>query len=323
MIRNLAKAVLTAPPIYPMLRTWARRGNRITILCYHTLSADEDGPDAWTAVRVSDFRQQISELRQHYDIVDLDTALAPGAHERPQAVVTFDDGDVGLAMHLPEIVRTEDLPVLIYVATGQIETGEPYWFDRVMNALCKGGPYRVDLEEAGLGVWIVPAEVGATRWAVVGPLCEALKQVDPELREILAKRIEAQISRDNGSSQKLGPMSLDELKSLAIEPRITFGAHSHCHNLLDQIPLEQARESVQRSRVLLEHWTEQKIKHFAYPNGNHNLMLQELMAELGFASSVVLDGAIAVRDRNNQALSRLPIGRYDEFKRFRLSLAGI
>lgn len=320
VLKRAAKGLLASPPAMAMLRARARRGDPVTVLCYHTLSADSGGPDAWTALRISDFRDHVAILREHHDIVPLDDAVAegPGRGGRPRAVITFDDGEAGLHRHLLPLVREIRVPVTVYVATGQIETGRPYWFDRVMGSLAEGAR-SVDLSDEGLGRWDLPAAPGAARWAVLGGLLEALKRVEPVRREALADRIEASRPQRPGRPG-LGPMTRDELAELAAEPLVAVGAHSHCHNLLDQIPLEEAVESMDRSRRLLREWTGQEVAHFAWPNGNHNAALREAAARLGFRSAAALDNHLWRAGADRFALPRLAIGRYDAARRFRLRL---
>lgn len=322
-LRRAAAALLASPPALAMLRARALRGAPVTVLCYHTLSADAGGPDAWTALRVADFRAQVAILREHYDIVPLEAALdgGPGRAGRPRAVITFDDGEAGLHRHLLPMLPEIGVPVTVYVATGQIETGRPYWFDRVMGALAEG-PCIIDLAGEGLGRWSLPAAPGAARWAVLGGLLEALKRVDPDRREALADRIAAAHPPPPGRPP-LGPMTRGELSALAADPRVTIGAHSHCHNLLDQIPLAQAEASMERSRRLLREWTGQEVAHFAWPNGNHTAALRGAAARLGFRSAAALDNRLWRAGADRFALPRLAIGRYDAARRFRLRLAAV
>ena len=320
MIRAVAKAVLARPPLYGLLHRRVLAKNPLTILCYHTLSADQGGPDAWTALRVSDFRAQLAELRKTYDIVSLDEGMEPAPGSRPRAVVTFDDGDRGLFDHLFPLLQDDPVPVTIYVATAQIETGQPYWFDKVINA-CRGpGRFEIDLTDAGLGPWVLDG-AGEPRWLVQSALHSRLKQVAPETREALADRIAAAAPDLPGPS--LGPTSVAQLQALAALPHVTIGAHSHCHNLLDQISLEEVQTSLDRNCALLKDWTGCEIRHFAYPNGNHTAALRALVKNMGFASATVLDNALAWPGADPFALSRLAVGRYDGLGRIRLRLAGL
>lgn len=321
VLKQAARDALATWPARAALRAFARRGRPVTVLCYHTLGPDQGGSDVWTALRTGDFLAHLAILRESYDIVDLDTALTagPGQVGRPRAVLTFDDGEEGLHRHLLPMLAAERVPVTIYVATRQIETGQPYWFDRLMGAL--QGPRTVDLRQQGLGTWVLPAAPGASRWLVLSDLLEALKQTDPRRREELTECILADHPPPPGRPP-LGPMTHTELVELAASPWVTIGAHSHCHNLLDQIPLAEARESMAQSRALLEAWTGREVAHFAWPNGNHTTELRWIAADLGFRSATAL-GGLWRRGVEPFALPRLAIGRYDDAARFRLRLSEI
>ena len=318
MIRKLAVRALALPPVWGLLRRRALAGSPVTILCYHTLGPDRGGIDGWTVLRSSDFRAQLADLKRHYDIVAMDDALSfPSRPRRPQAVITFDDGDAGLFAHLRPIMAETPVPLTIYVATSQIETGRPFWFDRVVNALQAAAEISVD----GLGRWHMPGAGSKTHWAVLGSVLQALKDVPPERRDALADQVAAQGTPPEGPA--LGPMSVGQLRELAEIPGVTIGAHSHGHELLDQIPPEAARQSAARSRTLLKDWTGQDIRHFAYPNGNFTPDLCAMIRDLGFASAAALGERPAPRGSDPFALPRISVGRYDSRDRVRLRLAGL
>ena len=320
MIKSVAVRLLGARPIWTRLMRRALKDRPLTILCYHTLGPSRGGINGWTVLRDRDFREQLEDLRAVYDIVSLDDALSEsGQTGRPRAVITFDDGDRGLFVHLLPILRETGVPVTIYVATGQFEAGRPFWFDRVVNAL--QGPGHVLLD--GVGAWELQGGGGKAHWAVLGPILNALKKVPPADRDAAADAIAAQGSAVVAREDCLGPMTLDELKTLADTPGVTIGAHTHGHELLDQISLSDARESVVRSRTLLRQWTGQDIRHFAYPNGNHTEELRNMVRELGFVSATVLEDRTAPAGTDPYALPRISVGRYDSRARVRLRLAGI
>jgi peptidoglycan/xylan/chitin deacetylase (PgdA/CDA1 family) len=321
-LKTLALRGLTTGPAYGVLRAKALKSQPVTILCYHTLRPDAQQFDAWVALRKSDFLAQMEMLRGSYDIVSLDDALAPAPPgARPRAVLTFDDGEIGLFDHLLPIVQAKDIPVTVYIATAHIETGTAYWFDRVMNALQTAGETQIALD--GLGAWQIGPARGKARWAQISAVLEALKTAPTQARDRLADQVVTQAGPMADNFTPLQPMSVPQLQELAADPRITIGAHSHGHELLDQLPTKEAKASIARSRDLLVAWTGREIRHFAYPNGNYTPELMNALDALGFASATILEDRLVQKDAPAQALPRIGIGRYDPLARLKLRLVGL
>ncbi|AUH34794.1 polysaccharide deacetylase family protein [Paracoccus tegillarcae] len=323
IIKSAVFGATALPPVYQTLRRRALRSDPISILCFHTLGADDDQMDAYTVFPEARFRELIDLLRPDYDFVTLDDALDGPGTGRPQLVLTFDDGDVGLYTRLLPILRAEALPVLAYIATGQIAAQSPYWFDRIVNALQGPGERQIDLTSQGLGRWTIGPQHGPVRCARIAKILELMKSVPPDARPKVVEDILAQAAPITPPAYPLAPMSLDQLREFADCEHVTVGAHSHCHNVLDQIPLEQAADSIARSRALLQEWTGQDVRHFCYPNGNHTAALHQEIMRQGFASATVLDNHLTPRDQNRAELSRINVGRFANFQRLRLRLAGI
>ncbi len=323
LLKTLAKRALTADAPYAALRARAHRGNPVTLLTYHTLGADDEDFDAWTVLRRGDFLSQIERLRRDYDIVALDDALAGRASQRPQAVLTFDDGHSGWREHLLPIVEREALPVTLYVATGHVQSGQPYWFDAVVNAVQTAGPLTLDASDACLGRITLNAERGEANWLRISALLEAMKALAPEPRDALAARIVAASAKHRRPRfRALAPLTVEQLREIAQSRWVTIGSHSHGHQLLDRIGLPAARDSIAQSMALLAEWCGRGITHFAYPNGNYNAALAAALPDLRLASAVTTKHGLWRRDGLRFELPRINVGRFDDAPRWRLNLLG-
>jgi peptidoglycan/xylan/chitin deacetylase (PgdA/CDA1 family) len=325
--KRLARAVLSTAPVYTAMRSRALREQPVTALTYHALGADDEDFDAWIVVRQGDFLRQVELLRRTYDVVSLDEAVKAHTEGRPsakpRAVITFDDGHESLHRYLLPIVEREQLPVTVYIATGHIATGQSYWFDRVMNALQTSSAFVLDLGDQGLGRWTLGATRGESNWRVVSDVLQSLKGLSPERREaVTGVIVERMAAAPRPRFRPLSPMSMAQLKELAASRWVTLGAHTHCHNLLDQLSLQQASASIAQSRDLLKAWTGRPVDHFAYPNGNHNGDLVREVEALGFASAFTAEKGLWPRGTSRYAASRIAVGRYDDLPKFKLDLVG-
>ncbi len=322
-LKTLAKRALTADAPYAALRARALRGKPVTLLTYHTLGADDEDFDAWTVLRRGDFLAQVERLRSDYDIVSLDDALSGTASNKLQAVLTFDDGHNGWHEHLLPIVEREALPVTLYVATGHVHSGVPYWFDAVVNAVQTAEPLTLDTGDAGLGRITLNTERGEANWLRISALLEAMKALQPAARDALAERIvAATVGHRRPRHDALTPLTVAQMRELARSRWVTIGSHSHGHQLLDRIGIDAARDSIAQSLALLAEWTGRVVTHFAYPNGNYNAELAAALPGLGLASAVTTNKGLWRRDGSRFELPRINVGRFDDAARWRLNLLG-
>jgi peptidoglycan/xylan/chitin deacetylase (PgdA/CDA1 family) len=289
---------------------------------YHDLAADDDELTVWQAVRVSAFRRQLAYLREHYELVDLDHLVEIDRHDfrndvsgRPLAVITFDDGLRGNAEWLLPIVEREQVPVTVYVATRHVETGEPNWCDRAVNALQGRHPVTIDLGAVGLGRFRVDAPGGPARWNQIQALLDAAKTRSAGNGPLLAELVESQAGRPVGRPA-LAPLTIAQVQELARSPYVTIGSHTHGHELLTLLDPTDARRTIVDSVERLERWTGQPVRHFCYPNGSVDARIAELVAELGFATATTVAKGIWRPGDSRFEIPRIPVSRFDSMDRF-------
>lgn len=316
VISNLAYGVLASWPILPLRRRRLARSG-ITVFMYHDIGDDSTDIDVWQIVRRSDFLRQVDYLRQHYRIVDLEQALreiqSPES-DKPLAVLTFDDGHRGNIEHLLPIVEQEQLPVTLYIATGHVETGQPYWFDRIVNHLQSRQPIDLDLRDVGLHRYRFNETRGALNWAKMQELLMAIKRLPAERCDPITEQIMQRLPQTG--KQAMVPLTPDEVRTLSKIPGITIGAHTDGHEVLTKVNLSVAEESIRQSVIKLQKWTGAAPRHFAYPAGYHNEALQKLICNMGFASAMSTDSGIWRPHHGLYRIPRISVGRYDTLNKF-------
>jgi len=313
----------------PLVRYWrkTRLRGRTVVLTYHEIGEDGDEIEAWTVVRKSSFVEQIEYLRRHFDIVSLSEAIARMSHdgrgEAPTAVITLDDGDSGNYRVLLPLIKSFELPVTIFAATRQIQAGAAYWFDRVINAVQGKAILRLDLRDRGLSNYEVNKYHGPRNWNEIERLLADLKRLPPASRNETVEHVMRLVSeRPKEDFSQISPLSVTELKELASCPHVTIGAHSHCHNILTQLTDEEVRRSVIQSKELLESWTGKPVEGFAYPNGDYDDRVAEIVREAGFKYALATTPRPWKRGDSLFAIPRISVGRYDSCDRFKIKLFG-
>lgn len=120
--RRLAAARLARMPLEAVTQKLAERPGAV-ILCYHAIGSDLPGypfrtaPDALTA--------QIAFLKDHYEILDLDTLLARlgSGIDSPVAALTFDDGFADNLTTATPILEKADAPATLFAPRDLIRAG--------------------------------------------------------------------------------------------------------------------------------------------------------------------------------------------------------
>lgn len=319
ILAKIVYPLLATSPLFFLRRAWvASKG--ITVFMYHDIGRDDDNIDIWQVVRLRDFLAQLDYIRQHYDIVSIDEALQAAQSElppKPLAVLTFDDGLQGNIHHLLPVVEKERVPVVIYVATGHVETGLPYWFDKLVNRLQVKRPVTVNLSEFGLGTHNFNTNHGAENWAKIHALLALIKTRPKEECIRITEAAILQIPEEGG--MRMAPLSPEDVKTLADCPYITIGAHTNGHEILTQLDMASAEATIADSVTKLRRWTTQDVHHFAYPAGFYNQRVADLVKRMGFKTSMTTDHGIWSPKDSVFAIPRIAVGRYDGIHTFKIN----
>jgi peptidoglycan/xylan/chitin deacetylase (PgdA/CDA1 family) len=301
--------------------------DKSVVLMYHELAEDDVDIEAWAVVRKSDFVREIEYLRTHFDVVSLEEAItrqeSADARAKPLAVVTFDDGDRGNADVMLPVVNALEIPVTVFVATRQIVEQRSYWFDQVVNALQTTEPVSVDLTRHGLGRYGINRVRGAANWEEMQRLLTDMKRLAPVSRDrAVGELLESLEGETTRALCWIAPMDQGGLKRLAASPFVTVGAHSHCHNILTELDSTAVEQSVGTSKRLLESWIGKEVWSFAYPNGDYDERVAEIVRRLGFRCAMTTGDRLWARSDSRYGIPRMAVGRYDSLAKFKLSLVG-
>lgn len=325
--RNAIFGRVAPEALMALSRAMLPRGLVVSLM-YHEVLPDDQDYEAWTVVRESDFRAQMEYLAEALEITTLDEALSGNRSEeragRVRALVTLDDGYRGNHGTVLPIVEEMRIPVTIFVATSAVLHQTSYWYDRVEGALAANGEVSIDLRHRTLGTYRIPASCrGEERWTHIRRVLNDLKRLSPAERERAAGDVTMQVGEHVDPLPVLRPLTISEVQDLSQSRFITLGAHSHGHEILTQLPAEEIRDSVLRSKRLLEQWTGKSIRHFAYPNGNHNAEVARVVEECGFVSSHTTKGGFWKAPLSPLAIPRFGIGRYASLGWFKALVSGL
>ncbi len=287
-------------------------------LMYHEVLPDHEGPAAWTVVKASAFKEQVTFLREYFDVVTLDEALTRNSssekYSKSYAVVTFDDGYKGNLTCMLPIVEELKIPVTVFIATRGVEEGTFYWYDQVIALLDYGKELVVNLGQYGLSQYKLNTSKNVkVNWNVMQQLLTALKTLSPQLRVQAVNDI---LAKHDNIPVRMRMMSKENVAALASSSFVTIGGHSHCHNILPQLSKADLKSSIEENHHKLVEWTEKKVEHFSYPNGDFNAKVVMAVKTAGYKSAVTTQGRAWEGAVNAFELPRYGVGRFDSLGLF-------
>lgn len=177
------------------------------------------------------------------------------------AAITFDDGYSDWFEHIVPLLSKHKVPATFFITSGQLGKSEPFWHERIANAIAlrageKRLPEGFDWGRSHIG--LSDSEVAKTILVVQ----EKLKYM------ALAEREEAICLLENGlpKDQTFRPFMHEDVIKLR-DAGFQIGAHSRRHPILSHCSNHEALDEIAGCKEELEGLLQDKVTQFAYPNG--------------------------------------------------------
>lgn len=256
----------------------------------------------------------LREVLAHVRALDVDIVSMDEAHRRMGerdfgrrfACFTFDDGYRDNRDHALAVMREQDAPFTVYVASDFTEgTGRLWWvaLERVIASADA-----IEIVRDGATVRL-DAHDGAAKQAAFNQTHDWLRTLadDGEVqREVSA--LCARHGVDDAAIARELCMSWDELRAFAADPLVSIGAHTVSHCNLARAAQADAIREMRDSRDRIARELQQPVRHFAYPYGDRAAAAARefaLARELGFATAVTTRPGMIFAE-NAEHLAALP-----------------
>ena len=270
---------------------------QVAIIAYHRVGRVSDYPWSLAPVSPRDFERQVRYLRRKYRIISLEELSASlgdlKAMPPKTAVITFDDGYKDVYLNAYPVLKSYNMPATLFLTTGNIGTGDLFWWDKIGYVVWKTKLNELDLGE--LGIYHLDSDSSRLQASTI--IEKKLKNIPDEKRgesiETLMRRSGIDIPANLGKELIL---SWDEVKEMAGNG-ISFGAHTVHHPILTRLPLEAARREIVDSKKKIEKELGREVTTFCYPNGepgDYNSDIQEILKSSGFRCAVTFKPAAFV-----------------------------
>ena len=239
----------------------------------------------------------------------------PANGSKPACVLTFDDGwrdNYTTVFPWLKKIRT---PATIFLTTGLIDSPDRFWVES-LNA-----------------VWSEPAsrerilaKLGR-KPASLDDIIEFLKQMPARQRDGLLRDL-LPVARNVGCSTDR-MMSWSQVAEMNHDG-VDFGGHTVNHPVLVHEDEATVRRELSSCKQIIEEKLRQRVRAFAYPNGNWNPRVRELVKEAGYDCAFTTEPGWHARSADLYSIRRIllhegnstnPSGEFSAAM-LRLTLAG-
>jgi hypothetical protein len=145
-IKLLLAASLYYSGFLHIILLWRGR-QRGVVLLYHRVLPDTEHTASFSSeaiiVSPATFERHLRLLRRHFTIVGTEEfrewLLNGREYPRPPCLITFDDGWKDNLTHAHPLLKSNNLPAVIFLPIDYIGTGKPFWQERLSRLLFRLG----------------------------------------------------------------------------------------------------------------------------------------------------------------------------------------
>jgi peptidoglycan/xylan/chitin deacetylase (PgdA/CDA1 family) len=206
--------------------------------------------------------------RSGFDLIGLDdlpSRLQSGRDARPFAALTFDDGYRDNVEHALPVLRRHGAPWTLFVTADFADGKGRLWWLELEQAVARLDRLQAEVDGETIDL---PCRTAAEKRAAFETVYWRLRAGPEERLRAVIAALGARAGLDfTGLAHDLC-LGWDELRALARDPTVTFGAHTLTHPMLAKHDEAAARREIAASKAQIEERLGRPVRHFAYPVGD-------------------------------------------------------
>ena len=301
MVKKIILNVLYRSGVLGLILKFMKPGSVVIFMVHGVEDPDDEGwIPSWQRHTRNHLEMALKVLSRYFDIVSLDDAVSfLGDTDRgdrgksKKLVFTFDDGYRNNLLAAYPVLQKYSAPATFYLATGLVESREPYWIDR-LDYLFQTLP-----DEK------IPVNIGPVISEIDKSSAESYKKSyrnlrlrmkseirnDKELQAYinnfaskLEKKAEKMLEESIETDKWAAILSKDDL--MKIPDDIDLGNHTVNHLRVDRLEEEDVVYELLESQRYIEENSDHKCRNFCYPNGSFCDRSAKIVEEQGFSSAV-------------------------------------
>lgn len=240
-----------------------------------------------------DFDQQLKYFKRHFHVVNGEEleALVSGKEKLTgmNVAITFDDGYIDDYLTSFDILKSNDCTGFFFLVSEYVGTGTIPWWDEIAYLVRNTKKSRISLQ------YPIPLTVDLTldREVAIRTVLRHYKRSDNHNGKMLLNELRRQTECELPAAGRRF-LSWDEAREMKAAG-MTIGSHTQSHRILGQIPPEEQRLELARSKHTIEEKIGSPVISIAYPVGIHgsfDATTEQIARELGYRMGFSFYGGV-------------------------------
>ena len=294
----------------------------LTILLYHGVTEGQShGIENFSKKHLNseEFERQIKFLKDNCVILSIDEVVSLKNKGQPyparSVVISFDDGFKNNSTVAAPILNAYDVPAVFYITSGIVNTDLMFWVDKVEDCINLTEERNITLELNSIQSF--PLSSSSEKIQAVTEIKKHCKSVeDTKKEQILSELVEqTRIIPSVKHAKNYQKIDWEEVIALHKTPLFTIGGHSMYHSILANLESAEMKKDIDLSIDLLQFHLKEKVKHYAYPEGqceHYNKNIIEYLKKKGVVCSPSAIYGFNEADTDLFDLRRIMVGFLNE-----------
>jgi len=242
------------------------------------------------------FKKHINILKKDFNVLPLKDLIEILLSDNPQKLpkraiaLTFDDGWKSTYTNAYPILKENNLPATIFLATSFIAEQKLFWTESAGFLVKNPNAYDFIIDEC-----LDPLEQYSLKQIASSSDKDPAIRVDQVInffmglaikkRELLLRALSASILKTFDTSSFLSNENILEMSN----HNITFASHTHEHSICSKLTDIEFKEDIKKSLNYLQSIGITPLPFLCYPNGDFNSDNQQALAALGIKAAITVN----------------------------------
>ena len=294
-----------------------KRKQGFLLLMYHRINLPSDTIQAGMYVEPDTFKMHIDFLAKHFRIISMFDLVKLfekkdriGKNDKPICSITFDDGWKDFYDYGYPVLKSKNVPATVFLPTDFIGTTKQFWTDQLAEIILKSD-IKSNVKSMNNEVLDVIVKISNLKGYYEERLEKSIAILKNKKYSFIKKAIEemAKIYQVDIENRDRSFLSWNEVSQLYKSGLISFGSHTHTHQIMTTLNEREIEEELKVSKDKLNKLNiiNQSFMPFCYPNGNYSDSIIRLVEGAGYDLAVTTKNGWNTTNTNRFRLKRIGI----------------